>query len=86
MAHWPTSRYSQAGIAFLCSTVLAIVAAKLTADHQMAIYVQAYPHDGQDGLGALMDGFYAGIATELIGFILIFFLQISLVSPTKGEK
>jgi hypothetical protein len=86
MAHWPTSRSTQAGIAFLISTVLAVIAYKLTESHQFANYVQAYPHDGQDGLEAFVDGLYAAAATELVGFILIFILQIAFVSPSKSEE
>jgi hypothetical protein len=86
MAHWPTSRSTQAGIAVLTSTALAVIVYKLTEVHQFASYASAYPHDGQDGLQAFMDGLYAGAATEFVGFILIFILQIAFVSPAKSEK
>jgi hypothetical protein len=86
MANWPTSRSMQAGIASVGSSVLAIIVYKVTFDHQIAYYVQAYPHDGQDGLGAFMDGLYASAASELIGFIVIFLLQIFCVSKRKPKE
>jgi hypothetical protein len=33
-----------------------------------------------------MEALTAGAATELLGFIVIFFLQIAFVSPTKPEE
>jgi len=65
--------------------VLAIVVGKLTSDHQFAYYAQVYPRDGQDGLGAFMDGLYAGAITEVIGFVLLFLLQIIYVHGSKSE-
>jgi hypothetical protein len=86
MTRRPTSRWTQAGIAILGATLLAVIAFKITANHQFDCYARTYPHDGQDGLGAFMDGLYVGSATELIGFVLIFGIQVAFVSRAKSEE
>ena len=86
MTHWPKSRWTHAGIAFLAATILAVTVFRLTEGHQFAYYAKTYPHDGLDGFGAYMEALTAGAATELLGFIVIFFLQIAFVSPTKPEE
>jgi hypothetical protein len=72
---WPRSGWTQAVIAFMVGLASAICAFKITADHQIALYAREYPHDGQDGLGAVMDGFGAGAFMLLIVFAVLFVVQ-----------
>lgn len=46
-------------------------------------YARQYPHDGQDGLGAMMDAFYAGAWTLIGVSIGLFVLQRIIVSIVR---
>lgn len=49
-------------------------------------YAKQYPHDGQDGLGAMMDALYAGAWTFAGAAIGLFVLQRMIAHSEPPEK
>jgi hypothetical protein len=47
----------------------------------MAVYVRAYPHDGQDSLGAAMDALGASVLIEIGCSFLFYLLQRKFSRP-----
>jgi len=82
---WPRSAWKQDGIALVCATILAMAGCHWTAEAELRYYVRAYPHDGQDGLGAMMDGLTAAFWIELAGFAVIFWLQRTFMPRGKAD-
>ena len=60
MARWPKSRWMQAAIALIGAVVASVCVFIWTNNTYFERYAGQYPHDGQDGLGAMMDAFFAG--------------------------
>ena len=69
---WPNSGWTQAGIAFAISVISSVCVAIHVNDSHFAIYAREYPHDGQDGLSALMDSIQAGSITLVCVFAVAF--------------
>ena len=65
---WPESRSAQAGVAFLTAFGCAVIAYESICSSHLREYARLYPHDGQDGLAAGVDGLEAGALT----FVLVF--------------
>ena len=75
MIKWPRSGWSQAGIAFAGALLAAILVYGYINKTHFDLYARQYPHDGQDGLGAMMDALSAGAMTMLVTFVVLFFVQ-----------
>jgi hypothetical protein len=52
----------------------------------MKYFVYKYPHDGQDGLGALFVGLMGGAAGWVGGFLVAMWLQSQWLSRQRLEK
>jgi hypothetical protein len=66
---WPRSRFGQGLIALVAALCVAIPVFVHVNNTHFDRYAKEYPHDGQDGLGALMDAFEIGAVT-LVGVFL----------------
>jgi hypothetical protein len=80
VSSWPRGRWSHAGIAFWAAIVAAIVADRIVYKIRLAQYVRDFPHDGQDGLAAFIEGLPAGAAVFVAGFIVMYLVQRALAS------
>jgi hypothetical protein len=72
---WPRSHWRQAGIALAIAIPVSIFVFVRVNNTHFERYAREYPHDGQDGLGALMDAFQAGFYTLIGAFLCLFILQ-----------
>lgn len=72
---WPKSKLAQAGIAFLMAAITTVFVFSWVETSRFKLYARLYPHDGLDGLGALMDALQAGFWTLLGVFTLVFIVQ-----------
>ena len=72
---WPKSGWAQTGIAFLSAVISSVFVFIRVNNTHFVLYAREYPHDGQDGLGALMDALQAGALTLIGVFILVFAVQ-----------
>jgi hypothetical protein len=75
MSKWPVSGWTQAGIAFLAALVSTIVVFIVVNNVLFARYAREFPHDGQDGLGAMMGALEASFATLIGVFVIAFAAQ-----------
>jgi hypothetical protein len=83
MRRWPTSRWAQMGIVSLGAFAASLSVFIWTNNAHFKSYAQQYPHDGQDGLGALMDACFAGVWTFVGVLMGLFLLQRMIVSNGK---
>jgi hypothetical protein len=81
MKHWPRPWWAHALISFAFASVLALLVFIRTNNTHFIRYAKEYPHDGQDGLGALMDAFEAGSVTLIGVFVASFVLQRIVTEP-----
>jgi hypothetical protein len=75
MVRWPTAGWKQAAIAFVMALISAIYVGARVNNVQIERYTREYPHDGQIGLGALIDAFDASAYTLIGVFLVLFVLQ-----------
>jgi hypothetical protein len=59
---------TQLAIAFVGAVVVAYFVGGHVADTHFQLYARQYPHDGQDGLGAAIDGLTTGAITFVVAF------------------
>jgi hypothetical protein len=83
MSKWPQSRWGQGGLSFLGAIIVAVVVFIHVNNSSFQRYAQQYPHDGQDGLGALVDAMQAGAFTLVGVFIALFVLQRLMTSASR---
>jgi hypothetical protein len=81
MVRWPKSRLTQASISLAASIVGAVVAFHFENDSLLRQYVREAPHDGQDGLAALMGAVGAAVVT----FCCIFLFSLIIQGVLTGE-
>jgi len=75
MIIWPRSLLAQLAISFVGAGIASYFVAGHVSDAQFLVYARQYPHDGQDGLGAMMDGLAAGGITFVAAFFGFFVAQ-----------
>jgi len=73
--NWPRSRLLQALISLVGATILAVLTLRPILHARMAVYVRAYPYDGQDALSAAVDALGAFILIEACCSILFYLVQ-----------
>jgi hypothetical protein len=83
---WPKSGWAQAGIAFLSAVISCVFVFIRVNNTHFALYARESPHDGQDGLSALMDALQAGVLTLLGVFILVFAVQRILTAKQVSSS
>jgi len=79
----PTSKFTQAVIAFLSAAVSAVLVFAWVNKSRFELYARQYPHDGQDGLSAFMEALQAGFWTLLGVFIFVFIAQCMLTGDSN---
>jgi hypothetical protein len=84
MRRWTTSRWAQAGISLAAAALVSVCVFVYVNNTHFARYAKEFPHDGQDGLGAMMDAFSEGSSSFFVVFLGLFFLQY-LFTTDVGE-
>jgi hypothetical protein len=72
---WPTSRSTQAAIAFMGAVAISVAVYKWIDETHFARYASEHSHDGQDGLGAFMDALSTASFTMIGAFVVLFVWQ-----------
>jgi len=75
MTKWPTSKSAQAGLSLASAIFLGYLAYKIASMISLEHLVKEYPHDGQVGLGAMMQGLEAGALVFCLAFPVLFGIQ-----------
>lgn len=85
MVGWPKNGWKQAGIAFLAASIPAFIAERAVEHSHFLRYAREYPHDGQDGLAAFVDGLQAGALAFVVAWALLFVLQRLIFGSSPPE-
>lgn len=72
-------------ISLLCSVPVFLLSCSKISDHYERIYNQQYPHDGQNGLGAVMSALAPSFWIA-VGFAFIFWLAICFFQLRRLKK
>lgn len=83
---WPMSRWAQAGIAIAMAIPISLCVFVRINNTHFERYAREYPHDGQDGLGALMDAFQAAFYTLIGAFLALFILQRVITAIRRADS
>jgi hypothetical protein len=78
-------RWWHLGLAFLMATSVSCLIFVHVDNEKMAEYARLYPHDGQDGLGALINAFSAA-SFGWICILLLVLLLARLYTAYRSEK
>lgn len=79
---WPKSSWIQACISLTGALLSAVIVFIHTNESSFNRLAREFPHDGQDGLGAMMEAFSAGSATFLFSFLGLLLAQ-KLLTATQ---
>jgi hypothetical protein len=86
MVKWSCSRWTQAAISFLFAIACAVfVFVRVNRTH-FERYAREYPHDGQDGLSALMDACQAGTWMAAGAFVAMYVLQRAITKNRRSNS
>jgi hypothetical protein len=86
MPKWPKLLWTQLLVSFAVSAVGAVLAFYLENNYLFAQYAREAPHDGQDGLAALMGAAGAAVAAFCGVFFFTLILQRFLTGSLSFKK